>query len=108
MNPRHQENKQLQDFLNKLDELPLLEPNDGFTDKVMQAIDSIESGSTVNYPSTGSRSPKWMQNAFHGCIAAAATVLLVSTGTLHKVLAISDQMVQLSAYIEKISLYLVS
>ncbi|MGF7047948.1 hypothetical protein J2T13_002454 [Paenibacillus sp. DS2015] len=108
MNPRHQEDKQLQDFLNKLDELPLLEPNHGFTDKVMQGIDSIDSSSTVNNTSAGSRSPKWKQNAFHGCIAAAATILFVSTGMLHKVLAISDQVVQLSTYIEKISLYLVS
>ncbi|AJS59798.1 hypothetical protein [Paenibacillus sp. IHBB 10380] len=106
MNPRHQENKQLQQYLNdKLDELPLLEPKHGFTDKVMQAIGSIDSSSTARYTSAG---PKWKQNAFHGCVAAAATVLFVSTGAFHKVLTINDQMVQLSAYIEKISLYLVS
>ena len=107
MNPRYQENKQLQEYLNKkLDELPLLEPRYSFTDKVMQAIDSIDSIPTARYTSAGL--PKWKQNTFHGCVAAAATFLLVSTGTLQRVLTINDQMVQLTAYIEKISLYLVS
>ncbi|MNI06882.1 hypothetical protein D3C73_598770 [compost metagenome] len=107
MNPIHQENKQLQQYLNdKLDELPLLEPPQGFTDKVMQAISSTDSIPTSRYMNSGST--KWKQNIIHGIIASAATVLLVSTGTLHRLVTINDQMVEFSAYIEKLSLYLVS
>ena len=117
MSPKHQENKELQQYLNEmLDELPLLDPRHGFTDKVMQAIGSIDSSSTDSSSTDSSSTarnagvglPNWKQNMIHGCVAAAATLLFVSTGTLHRVLAINDQMIQLSAYIEKISLYLVS
>jgi hypothetical protein len=112
MSPKQQENKELQQYLNEmLDELPLLEPRHGFTDKVMQAIGSIDSSSTDSSSTArnpGVGLPNWKQNMIHGCVAAAATILFVSTGTLHRVLAINDQMIRISAYIEKITLYLVS
>lgn len=101
MKPKRQEDALLQRYLNEwLDNLPLLEPDEGFTDKVMQEIKGEALALPLDRPPV--ELSKWKRQIGHGIVATAATFLFVSTGILHRLLTIDDQITQVPTYIEKL------
>ncbi|MBP1990924.1 hypothetical protein [Paenibacillus eucommiae] len=102
MKKNGQEDNQLQQYLNKLlDDMPLLEANSGLTDEVMKSIQQPNRESSHNEAGAGTVSRR--QPYIHGVVAMAATFLLIHSGVFHKILTIDSGIVQLSAYIEKLS-----
>lgn len=99
MNRNHPDDERLTQSLNKLlDEMPLLEPSSALTDRVMRSILEPESA-----PAAASTKPRLRSELFHGFIAAAATVLLIHSGVMNKVLTIDTEINQLTAYIQQLS-----
>ncbi|OCT14686.1 hypothetical protein A8709_10925 [Paenibacillus pectinilyticus] len=96
-----QDDKQLTQYLNKLlDEMPLHEPSPLLTDRIMQSLqDAAVSKPGVNTPRSTSR--PWM----NGAIAIAATVLLIQSGMINKILHIASGISELTDYIQNLSQY---
>lgn len=93
------EDQQVTQYLNKLlDEMPLHEPSSMLTDRIMQSLQSTnDSASTVNSRNSANR--PWM----HGAIAIAATVLLIQSGMISKIVNIASGISQLTDYIQNLS-----
>jgi hypothetical protein len=105
MKSNRREDVQLQRYLNKLlNEMPLLEPEAGFTDKVMNKIVSPDRRSREG--EFKDNRFKWKKKIGHGLVATAATFMLISTGLLNRLLTINDQLAQLPIYINKLSSFL--
>lgn len=102
MIPKHQEDTRLTQYLNKLlDEMPLREPSPVLMERVMRRIQSVEFPETPKNPQVGKRK-QWM-NSF---VAIAATVLLMQSGIINKIMHINSGITQITAYIQHLSQYL--
>jgi hypothetical protein len=102
MIPKHQEDTRLTQYLNKLlDEMPLSEPSPMLTERVMRRIHSAEIPETPKSPQVGKRK-QWV-NSF---VAIAATVLLMQSGIISKIMHINSGITQITAYIQHLSQYL--
>lgn len=99
MIPKHQEDTRLTQYLNKLlDEMPLSEPSPMLTERVMRSIQSGEIPEIPRKPQVG-RSKDWV-NSF---VAVAATVLLMQSGIINKIMNIDSGITQITAYIQHLS-----
>lgn len=97
MSLKQEKDDQLQQYLNNLlDEMPLIEPSSSFTDRVMQTIHAQSS-------SRNETRKRWNHDIVNGCLAAAATMLFMYSGIVNKIMNIDSEIVQLSAYIEKLT-----
>ncbi|KRF19802.1 hypothetical protein [Paenibacillus sp. Soil787] len=102
MNPKHQEDTRLTQYLNKLlDEMPLSEPSPMLTERVMRRVQSAEIPEIAKNPQVGRRK-QWV-NSF---VAIAATVLLMQSGIINKIMHINSGITQITAYIQHLSQYL--
>ncbi|MFC5450040.1 hypothetical protein [Paenibacillus aestuarii] len=102
MRQKSAEEVRLTQSLNKLlDEMPLLEPSPAITDRVMR---SIVEEKLADQP--GSQQRRRRKEWVNSCIAAAATILLIQSGIMNKVLHLDAQMTHLAAYIEQLSVFL--
>ncbi|NEW09135.1 hypothetical protein GK047_24470 [Paenibacillus sp. SYP-B3998] len=99
MKLKYHEDVLLTQSLNKLlDEMPLLEPSGALTDRVMRSIH--EPLHARKDASTRSRKKSDLVN---GLVAAAATILLIQSGIVSRILTLDTEITQLSAYIHQIS-----
>ncbi|MCY9694586.1 hypothetical protein [Paenibacillus alginolyticus] len=102
MIPKHQEDTRLTQYLNKLlDEMPLSEPSPMLAERVMRRIQSAEIPETPKNPHVGKRK-QWV-NSF---VAIAATMLLMQSGIINKIMHINSGITQITAYIQHLSQYL--
>jgi hypothetical protein len=102
MNRNRQQDAELQRYLNNLmDDMPLLEPTSGLTDRIMQRIRNPLARESQT--ETAATSPVWKRAVVHGFVAMAATIVFIHSGILDRIMTIDTQMSQLSAYIERIS-----
>lgn len=104
MKLNRREEAQLQHYLNKwLDDMPLLEPEADLTDRIMKEIQAANS----HVPRLHVKMKRsWRKGIGHSLVAAAATVLFITSGILHRLLTIDEQITQLPLYIEKLTRYL--
>ncbi|MEW9701342.1 hypothetical protein [Paenibacillus sp. SI8] len=99
MRLNRQDDERLTQSLNKLlDEMPLIEPTLSFTDRVMRSIQEPEIGSVIK-----PKKPRWRNDMVNGLVAAAATVLLIQSGIVSKILTIDTEITHLTAYLQQIS-----
>ncbi|MGO4270943.1 hypothetical protein AB4Z22_14020 [Paenibacillus sp. TAF58] len=99
MNPKHQEDTRLTQYLNRLmDEMPLSEPSLILTERVMRAVETAELPTTSVNPKA-SRRKEWV-NCF---VAIAATVLLIQSGIINKIMHIDAGIIQITAYFQQLS-----
>lgn len=96
------EDIQLEQYLNKLlDEMPLSEPSPTMTDHIMYAIGTVETSTPAGNSQHNMNRP-WM----NGAIAIAATVLLIQSGMIGRIIHIASDITQLTGYIQNLSQYL--
>lgn len=99
MIPKHQEDTRLTQYLNKmLDEMPLNEPSPMLTERVMRRVQSAEIPENPNNHQVGRRK-QWV-NSF---VAIAATVLLMQSGIINKIMNIDTGITQITTYIQQLS-----
>ena len=102
MTLRHKEDIQLEQYLNKLlDEMPLSEPSPTMTDRIMQSIRAVET-SPPSGNSHRSLNRPWM----NGAIAIAATVLLIQSGMIGRIVHIAIRHHSVNRIIQNLSQYL--
>jgi hypothetical protein len=98
----HKEDIELTQYLNKLlDEMPLSEPSPMLTDRIMQSIGTVDTSTPAGNPQRSMNRP-WM----NGAIAIAATVLLIQSGMIGRIVNIAAGITQLTGYIQNLSQYL--
>lgn len=86
-------------YLNKLlDEMPLHEPSPMLTDRIMHSLQPAKDLTSAVDPRQRANRP-WM----HGAIAIAATVLLIQSGMISKIVNIASGISQLTDYIQNLS-----
>lgn len=99
MIPKDQEDTRLTQYLNKLlDEMPLSEPSPMLTERVMRRIQSAEIPENPKNPQVGRRN-QWV-NSF---VAIAATVFLMQSGIINKIMHINSGIAQITMYIQHLS-----
>jgi hypothetical protein len=99
MSLKYQGDARLTQSLNKLlDEMPLIEPPSTFTDRVMCSVLNPEH--RLRLAPLKSRRKTELINSL---VAAAATILLIQSGIVNRVLTIDKEITQLTAYIQQIS-----
>ena len=104
MSLNHPDDARLTQSLNKLlDEMPLIDPPSAFSDRVMYSILGPESTQTL----TGKKSRR-RSEIINSFIAVAATLLLIQSGIVNKILNIDTGINQLTAYIQHLSQFLQS
>ncbi|TXK79600.1 hypothetical protein [Paenibacillus sp. N3.4] len=99
---KHQEDIRLTQYLNKfLDDMPLDEPSSTLTDRVMRSLHAPEN----SFPPKASKAPRrkeWMNSI----VAIAATVVLIQSGIISKIMNLDSEVTQLTTYIQKLSQFL--
>lgn len=99
MIPKHQEDTRLTQYLNKmLDEMPLSEPSPMLTERVMRRVQSTETTEISKIHQVGRRK-QWVNSS----IAIAATVLLMQSGIINKIMNIDSGITQITTYIQQLS-----
>ncbi|UKS27238.1 hypothetical protein LOZ80_38285 [Paenibacillus sp. HWE-109] len=99
MTPRQQEDHRLTQYLNKLlDEMPLSEPSSHLTDRIMRGMQEEDRVSLV--PKTPMRQQAYWIN---GSIAIAATIVLIQSGIIGKIMNIDTGIMQLTTFIQHLS-----
>lgn len=99
MIPKHQEDTRLTQYLNKmLDEMPLSEPSPMLTERVMRRVQSAETPEISKIHQVGRRK-QWV-NSF---VAIAATILLMQSGIINKIMNIDSGITQITSYIQQLS-----
>jgi hypothetical protein len=69
-----------------LGELPILQPSDDFTDRVMHSIAAAEKTKLGPVTSPGHKGySQWKVEAAHGVVAFAGTYMFIASGTLHRI-----------------------
>lgn len=104
MSQNRPKDAQLTQYLNELlDDMPLMDPSPTLTDRVMRSIQGAECS-----PKVTPRKSRMRNELVNSLVATAATLLLIQSGILHKLLTIDTEITQLTAYIQHISQYLQS
>ncbi|MBD0384276.1 hypothetical protein [Paenibacillus sedimenti] len=104
MRLNHPDEARLTQSLNKLlDEMPLMEPSSTITDRIMRSVLEQESN-----PSLTGKKPRLRSEVVNSFIASAATILLIQSGIVNKILNIDTGINQLTAYIQQFSQFLQS
>jgi hypothetical protein len=81
-----------------LDEMPLSEPSPLLTERVMRRVQSAETPEIPKIHQVGRRK-QWV-NSF---VAIAATVLLMQSGIINKIMNIDSGITQITSYIQQLT-----
>ncbi|OPH56551.1 hypothetical protein BC351_26760 [Paenibacillus ferrarius] len=99
MTPKAQEDIRLTQYLNKLlDDMPISEPSSELTDRIMSGIQEKEQA--VLASKTQIRRQAYLLNS---SIAIAATVVLIQSGIINKIMNIDAGIMQLTSFIQHLS-----
>ncbi|MEC0230657.1 hypothetical protein [Paenibacillus alba] len=99
MTPKAQEDIRLTQYLNKLlDDMPISEPSSELTGRIMSGIQEKEQA--VLASKTQIRRQTYLLNS---AIAIAATVVLIQSGIISKIMNIDAGILQLTSFIQHLS-----
>lgn len=101
MSAKVREDELLNQYLNKLlDDMPVMEPSEGMTNRIMQRISvPPQPDAALAAQPQISSNRRWR----NGAIAIAATVLFIQSGLIHYVLRIQNGVTYLADYIQQMT-----